>query len=268
MPLAEIHRKVGRDYRQAEDTLTGSAFGILTLLPPERALIPWFERAVRMDGAPLDLPRGVHRHDARFWPSLGQGGACQPDVLFSFSGSGSEVGIIVEVKFRSDMSGWPTSAEDDPEVRAQLGREWLTLQHLAPRLFPGSPATLDRRILLYVTAGTTFPRSTFDVVAQELASKSGSASEFLTSAYWLSWFSLADVLSALAPGAPPLQTIAIHRLLELMSARRLRGFNSISRPRRPVRVSWAYVNNRKTYAERPRARRAITWNYSSKGKKK
>lgn len=266
MPIAEIHRKVGRDYRQAEDTLTGSAFGLLTLLPAERALIPWFERAVRMDGAALELPREGHRLEARFWPSLDQGaGVCEPDVLLSVSGPALKLGVMVEVKFRSDMSGWPTSAEGDSEVRAQLGREWLTLQQLAPRLFPGSPAALDRRILLYVTAGTSFPNNTFEVVAQELASKLGSANEFLASAYWLSWFSLADVLSAPSPGAPHLEMIAIQRLLELMSARRLRALKSIVPPRR-IRVPWTYTNNRSTYPHRPFARRAIAWTYSPKGK--
>ena len=126
MPIAELHGKVPREVRTSEDTLTGSAFGLLTLLPV-RHLVAWLGHARRSDGSTLELP-AIHRVDAVFWPSLEtpEGSACEPDLLLALtSEDGTTHGLLVEVKYKSDLSGWPTPPDADPIVRGQLGRECL-----------------------------------------------------------------------------------------------------------------------------------------------
>ncbi len=88
MPLAELHGKISLEARRSEDVLTGAAFGLLTLLPPETSLVPWLRLACREDGASLDLPPIVAAQ-ATFWPSFeaADGGRCEPDVLLTLSTS-------------------------------------------------------------------------------------------------------------------------------------------------------------------------------------
>lgn len=243
MPIAELHGKVPSEVRALEDTLTSGAFGLLTVLPPA-CLARWLRQARRLDGSQLDVP-GPDRVDARFWPQCqdASGGTCEPDVLLTISDARGMSGILVEVKYRSDMSGWPSVAED-PGVRSQLGREWFALQATSTSEFPGVPTILDRRILLYVTAGATVPRETLRIVAAELEQKTGDSAPFFANTYWLSWFSLANAVrdSLGEPDVRDHEKVALSRLIDLLRARRLLAFEGLPPPRTLTQVQWSYAH--------------------------
>ncbi len=70
--------------------------------------------------------------------------------------AGETIVAVVEAKFRSGPSGWPTGPETH-EVTGQLGQEWLALAELPAWEAPGSPARIERRLLLYITADLALP---------------------------------------------------------------------------------------------------------------
>jgi hypothetical protein len=75
---------------------------------------------------------------AAFWPRFqdASDADCEPDVLLAVHADTAVLGVLVEVKYKSDMSGWP-SADEDPNVRSQLGREWFVLHEVTAAEFPG-----------------------------------------------------------------------------------------------------------------------------------
>jgi hypothetical protein len=171
-------------------------------------------------------------------------------------------GLLVEVKYRSDMSGWPTPAED-PEVRSQLGREWMLLEGLEPRMFPGQPLRIDRRALAYVTVDAVLPARTFEAVARELASKGGDPGAFRSGTYWLSWFALADVAETVLaqPALSHESRVGLSRLLELLGARRLRAFSGVTAPSRSATIPWTY--GARSYAVETPSAGSVPWTYGS-----
>ncbi len=264
MPIAELRGKLSRDVCRREDTLTGGVFDLLTVLP-SGCLCGWLAKARRADGRWLTLATEAIV-DGDFWPDLEErgGGTCQPDALVTLTSTRETLGLLVEVKYKSEMSGWPTPTED-PEVRSQLGREWMVLQALEPHRLPGQPLRLDRRVLIYVTVDAVLPHATFDVVAKELARKGtdADADAFLASAYWLSWFCLSDVVST-ALGQPALaheSRTGLSRLHDLLAARRLCAFSGLSAPTWSGTVPWAYDSRRPYAVFGPPAHR-VAWSYS------
>lgn len=260
MPIAEIHKKVPAEIRTSEDTLTGGAFGLLTLLPP-RHLEAWLRRARRRDGGLLELS-AVQRVDASFWPELDAvDGTCEPDLLLLFTHEDATTqGLLVEVKYKSDLSGWPTPPDTDPIVRAQLGREWEALSRMAAHVFPSSPTHVDQRSLLYVTAHAVCPVETLDRVADELNAKGGNGASFLEDAYWCSWFDLAPVAEQALTDldAPHIERVGLQRLLDLLRARRLCAFSAVAKPR-SIQVAWSY----RKYPIAPASMPQVSWTYHS-----
>lgn len=258
MPIAELRGKSG-----PEDTLTSSAFGLLTVLP-SWCLSEWLTHAERLDGAVLAVPESP-KIDALFWPQLDDGeGTCEPDVLLSLSDDvGHVLGVLVEVKYRSDMSGWPTPVEQDSAVRGQLGREWLALHSTPARNFPGRPLALDRRVLVYVTTGATLPNTTFEACADELEKKGGEGDGFRERAYWVSWFALSEIARHALNGGDVthVERVALARLLELLVARKLCAFSAIEPPPLVPPNPWRYTPNPSVYPTSP-SPHAVEWSYT------
>lgn len=263
VPIAELHGKVPSEICSLEDTLTSGAFGLLTVLPPSH-LHDWFAHARRLDGARLQMPPPISI-DATFWPQLEDAGGktCEPDALLTFTGiTGERVGLLVEVKYKSDMSGWPTPV-DDGQIRGQLGREWTALQ-IGAHAFPHRP---DLRVLVYVTPAAKFPRATFEVVASELRSKTGDDSQFREGAYWVSWFALADVVrEALDGPLAHVERTGLLRVHELLQARRLCAFSGMAAPAPQTAVPWSYTSTsprRTAYPADVAPILAIPWSYAT-----
>jgi hypothetical protein len=240
MPLAELHGKVPSEISLREDTLTSGAFGILTTLPASY-LAEWFGWARRADREALVVPTPV-LVDATFWPQLveSNGGICEPDALLTFEDqSGRKLGVLVEVKYKSGMSGWPTPVTD-VDVRGQLGREWLALRQNG-HVFPRQP--VDETALVYVTTDATFPGETFNSVAAELHEKQGEGDQFRAGAYWVSWFTLSNLVRGALDGQPLSHTerVGLARLHDLLAARRLCAFSGLARPTMTTPVPWRYA---------------------------
>jgi hypothetical protein len=267
MPIAELHQKVPKEVRASEDTLTSGAFGLLTVLPAERCLAPWLRRARRLDGTQLEVPEPVEYTEATFWPWIGgEGtGGCEPDALLAlFARNAPVLGLLVEVKYKSGISGWPTDPIADPEVRGQLGKEWMALASLADHHFPGQPKEVPNRALVYVTPSATFPRDAFRALAAELEEKRRQGVAFLANGYWLSWFSLAEVVGEVLgrEGIGHVERVALVRLLALLETRRLVAFAGMHPPKAGLPVSWKYASS-PTYDTAPPSPCAVAWNYST-----
>lgn len=257
VPIAELHGKSG-----PEDTLTSGALGLLTVLPPA-FLSAWLRRARRLDGAELAVPGDV-TINAAFWPQLYDGaGPCEPDALLSVAAEGQILGVLVEVKYQSDMSGWPTPVEHDDQVRAQLGREWEALRLMADHVFPGDPVEVHRRVLVYVTPAATLPHATLGVVARELKDKGRDADAFLLNSYWVSWFTLSEIVRAALEDDNVVHRdrVALVRLFDLLKARKLSAFTGIRPPIHSVAMSWRYVSRLNAYPTAPTTQ-TVSWSYS------
>jgi hypothetical protein len=246
-----------------EDTLTSGVFGLLTVLPPA-CLAAWLRHARNIDGAHLDVP-GVDRINAAFWPQLlaQGGGTCEPDALLALRSRDSTVLVLVEVKYHSDMSGWP-SPEEEPTIGSQLGREWLALLATPRNQVPGPPATPDRRVLVYISPAAVVPTDTFRVVAEELEKKTGGAGPFLANTYWLSWFTLAGLVSDWLAEASALdhERVALERVLDQLRVRRLVAFEGLPPPRKIEPVPWSYKRAVSSYAPHaPPKQPPVAWAY-------
>lgn len=238
MPLAELHGKVPGPVRRSEDALTGAAFNLLTLLPPEGGLLPWLNLAQDSDGVGVGLP-AVGRVESAFWPLWkdGSGRDCEPDVVLSIQTEDACTAVLIEVKYLSGLSGWPTPPEGG-EVRGQLGREWEALDAVSGHELPGAPATISRRVIIFVTTDTQIPKETLDLSVAEIQAKMSGAKANI---FWLSWFALADVVEARLheEGVSSWELLGLARLLALLESRRLVVFSGIDTPI-PPSVPWSY----------------------------
>jgi len=257
MPLAELHGKLPGPVRRSEDALTGAAFNLLTLLPPEGVLLPWLNLAQDSDGVGVGLP-AVGRVEAAFWPLWkdGSGRDCEPDVVLSIQTEDACTVVLIEVKYLSGLSGWPTPP-DAGEVRGQLGREWEALDAVSGHELPGARATISRRVLIFVTTDTQVPKETLDLSVAEIQAKMSGARANI---FWLSWFALADVVEARMheAGVPSWERLGLARLLALLESRRLVVFSGIDAPT-PPSVPWSYQSSYFGAVEPV----LIPWSYSS-----
>ena len=255
MMLAELGGKVSTAVRQSEDILTSYAFGVIEVLDPAVLLLPWLHRARRLDGSALDLVSAVSAAQI-CWPTLELGGAgVEPDVLLTLTGSdGATTVVLVEAKFRSGPSGWPTGP-DIEEVTGQLGRQWLALSALAPHLAPGGPPAIHRRIMVYLTADLRRPVDVLASMVDEVRKAGNDPEEFRRSLYWLSWRDLALVI-----GDSPARGVLVGRLKALLAGRSLSVFAGC---RAPVCLAphWTYARPR--YALGPPSAVNIAWQYGA-----
>ena len=161
MPVAELAGHAPKGTPRSEDALTGAAFGLLTLLEPEVALVPRLREGRRVDGTRLAVGPVV-RCDALFWPRLGTRGVdeAEPDVVLTLVQRGGDVTVLlIEAKYQSGPSGWPGPPADE-HLRGQLGREWAALLAAPPGRLPGKPLGARQRNLMYVTAEAHLPATT------------------------------------------------------------------------------------------------------------
>lgn len=257
MPLAELHGKLPGPVRRSEDALTGAVFNLLTLLPPEGCVLPWLNLARNLDGAGVGLPE-AGAVDAAFWPVWkdGSGRDCEPDVVLSVGHEGACTAVLVEVKYLSGLSGWPTPP-DAGEVRGQLGREWEALGAVSPHELPGAPGVVSGREIIFVTTDTQLPRETLDASVDEIGGKVPEARAHI---FWLSWFDLAGVVDARLkePSIPGWERLGLERLLGLLEIRRLVVFSGIDVPTPPA-VPWSYQS---AYFG-PMGPVGVSWSYTS-----
>ena len=252
MMVAELHGKVASRVRDSEDVLTSYAFGVLESFEPAHYLLPWLAKAQRPDGQRLSL-HGL-RTTFAFWPSLELSeSTVEPDLLISLHDEGAATTLIlIEAKFRSGPSGWPTGP-DVAEVTGQLGRQWLALGALPLHLVPGEPDSVQRRVLVYLTADLARPDSVLTAMAEEVRKAGGDSARFSENLYWLGWRELAPVLRS--PPDPPL---FIRRLADLLVARELSPFSGCAPPAH-LGVDWRYLPPEYDLAS-PQVGRA-QWNY-------
>jgi len=270
MPLAEIHGMAPKAVRESEDFLTSGAFGLMTLLNPEHCLAPWLRYACRNDKTALAIPGPVEMIEAAFWQTLDHDPtvACTPDLLLAYRTSdGDWQGLLVEVKYRSGPSGWPVPPEDSPKLCGQLGRQWAALLSLPDHRFPGRPKHVSSLRMVYVTADTSYPGGIIEKFAAEINEKGGDRRAFLQGCYWLSWFSLSEVVrrTLSSPDLPRLEQLGLRRLYDLLDVRRLTAFSGISRPLELTPLSWAYMMPYVGYPSRPLLVPPINWTYRSGG---
>ncbi len=257
MMLAELHGKVPASVSESEDVLTSYVFGTLEALPSERLLVPWLRRAIRLDGSPLALPREVQAC-FQLWPTVtaqALGRQVEPDAIITLQESpiGATV-ALVEAKFRSGPSGWPTGPET-PKVTGQLGQEWLALGELSSREMPKSPAHIGRRILLYITADLVLPSEVIAEMSLEVAKAGGDPELFRQDVYWLSWRDLSVVIEQQG-----LNDITVCRLREILDRRRLSVFAGCPAPADSLALGWNYMGHH-AYAFSCPEHKLLPWIY-------
>jgi hypothetical protein len=122
---------------------------------------------------------------------------------------------------------------------------------------PGAPATVSRRVIIFVTTDTQTPKETLDLSVAEIQAKVSGATANI---YWLSWFALSRVVEARMheAGVPSWERLGLARLLALLESRRLVVFSGIDTPT-PPSVPWSY-QSRYSGAVEPVL---IPWSYSS-----
>lgn len=244
MMLAELHGKVPDGVSSSEDVLTSHVFGVLEALDPEDLLLPWLRKATRLDGSPLTIPP-CDSAFFWFWPSLESEASTlrvEPDVFITLKGPpGVATLILVEAKFRSVPSGWPTGPEYK-DVTGQLGQEWIVLSELPPSAAPRSPKSVGRRILLYVTADLGRPAEVMRQMADELDKAGVDPTCLRENLYWLGWRDLSLIIDRRAG-----ENTLIQRLRELLEHRHLSVFGGCQPPPGTSAIPWAY-RGRKAYS--------------------
>ncbi len=110
--LARKQREPDEDRVTQEDEVTSTVLGTLEFLPESSVAVFW-TYLVTFHAPSFDLPVGdATGVSMRFWPSRGR---LQPDLLVELSWGQETRLLLVEIKWRSDLSG-----ED------QLHKQWLS----------------------------------------------------------------------------------------------------------------------------------------------
>lgn len=258
--LAELHRKVPESVFGSEDVLTSYVFGVLETLHPEDLLLPWLRKATRLDGSSLAIPP-CSLALFRFWPTLRSRAITrdvEPDVIITLrDNSGVVTLILVEAKFRSGPSGWPTGPECS-EVTGQLGREWIALSELPSWESPGNPVKVRRRILLYATADSGRPAAVMQQMVDDFAKTGIDATSFRENLYWLSWRELSLVIDK-----GHCDRTFVLRLQELLEHRHLRVFGGCQCPVETSSGPWLYRSSETYSLDAPRIE-TLSWSYEQR----
>lgn len=208
--MAQLKGKLIREEEGMEDLITSNVFGSFKYVSPRRGLLPFLARATGDGGTkPLeDLPP-VKACSYVFWPRYGTADdvACEPDVLISImQHNGTELHIMVEAKYRSPKSSFPSDGEQPTD---QLAREWCVLEKIAG----GS----DNAFLLFVTADYVRPWGQIRESQDELILKRGGRGNIL----WVSWRELPTILQ----GSKHPMLRDLHSLLAKYGLDFFRGFH-------------------------------------------
>jgi hypothetical protein len=177
MLMAFLKGKISLQQTNMEDMLTSNVFGIMKYLPPFELLLPFLAYAVDSEERPLlnglDETSEV---EYDFWPKLNEAGCngCEPDVILRITETnGRKIILLIEAKY---LSGKSSEADESAIPNDQLAREWDNLQLIA--------AGEGREpILLYLTAGLSFPSEDISASQKELETKRETQGIMC----WLSW---------------------------------------------------------------------------------
>jgi hypothetical protein len=231
---ALIHGKVSSQIRRHEDILTSNVFGLLSYLDWHEGLGPWLSLACRIDNE--TIPPIQPAINFEFWPSLrlSENSICEPDVLIKCKDGRI---IILECKLFSGPSGEPTP-EEDSEVRGQLGKQWKALRREG---WLSSGKTEDPTLngsILYVTADWVMPKASMKRMIEEINIKENDKG-LEKALYWISWRSLAGVLSLLQDRTDGPRGRIQNSLACLMKNMDLADFSGFLKPS-AIQLSWVY----------------------------
>lgn len=243
MLIAEIHGKTGE-----EDELTGGAFGLMTILPSELLLVPWLRAARNLRGDTIALPDSLEDLEVEFWPNVPtKASRCEPDVVLTYKTGDDINALLVEVKYRSGPSGFPSpvstmSKNDVAEVTGQLSKQWIAFGDFAEQMLPGAPERVRSRQMLFITADTRLPREILVGMLNEVCAHTANGSAFEAGCFWLDWSTLHGVAVRALQGARLLhrERRAIELLISFLRVRSLTSFNGLAPLKTRSHVAWSY----------------------------
>jgi mRNA-degrading endonuclease RelE of RelBE toxin-antitoxin system len=234
MIMAELSSKVP-EVVGMEDVLTSDVFGLIKYIDPGLMLKDILNASVRFSDKGNFIAGRITEASYYFWPKLsftwsGQRKVREPDIVIILKGEdGTETAVIVEVKYRSGKSYIFEQQEQDEEgcVRDQLAEEMMAVyskdlsceKSLAERL-----KNCNQKYLIFVTGHTIFPEADKDETAKSI--EDSKITEFgIDSMYWVSWYTIYDLIQKKAFLSPILYDLAA--LLELKGFTPFNGFDGI-----------------------------------------
>jgi hypothetical protein len=249
---ALLHGKLSRDIENMEDVLTSCVFGALRLSEPEQLLLPWLRLA--MDGKgyrPLAKLPDDCKVEYKFWPMWREPGCipCEPDVVLRVTSPTGNWLILVEAKLRYGKSS-PARPDSEPGTAPhdQLAREWHNLLVKA-RGEAGGPW---HPVLVYLTAGTGYPRACIEASLADYRHCRGEKEPFVYG--WLSW----RHLYPLAQGREELALCDLHRLLTRLGLFFYQGVPEVA----PMTDGWRFRRSARRFVwGAPTKSPSIEWSY-------
>jgi hypothetical protein len=192
MLTALLKGKLSSEQENMEDILTSSVFGAFQYAEASEALIRFLRKSELVYGddpiADNAWDLEVHFEDYEFWPMWsGLEGVdnCEPDLKIRIHNpDGKDVLAVIEAKFRSGKSSYPTKVGN---ISDQLAKQWVHLNKKAQEksCIPW---------LIYLTADTATPMDSIQESKDELCEKLGFSDEVhQLRISWLSWRVLADL---------------------------------------------------------------------------
>jgi len=191
--IADIHGKISRSgsslSERLEDKLTGDIFGTIRYLPAEKLLLPFLRKAYWLDPDTHErqsLELGFNTEpDIIFWPHNYPD--IEPDIMIKGTESDQKIKILIEVKYKSGLSG-----DDNPSesVTANESNNQLIKQALAL----ADDFEFNRKLLIFLTEDGAYPKELLDRVSRIIESESKLHNVKL---YWLSWHDIKSVVTNL-----------------------------------------------------------------------
>jgi hypothetical protein len=189
--IADIYGKISRSSsnlsERLEDKLTGDIFGVIRYLPSEQLLLPFLRKAYWLNPdtrgrQSLELEFSTEP-EIIFWPHHYPG--IEPDVEIKGTEFDQKIKILIEVKYKSGLSGDdnPTESVSANESNNQLIKQARAL---------ASDVEFNRKILIFLTEDGSYPKEILDRVSRILKSESKLNDIQL---YWLSWHDITSVIT-------------------------------------------------------------------------
>ncbi len=226
MLMAFLNGKLSLRQTNMEDMLTSNVFGLMRYLPPSKLLLPFLALAVDSDGrhllSGLDETSEVS-YD--FWPTYKEArcNSCEPDVVLKIDEpNGRRIILLIEAKY---LSGKSSEADENTRPNDQLAREWDNLQPIAVR-------EGHEPILLYLTAGLSFPSEDISASQKELI-KAQKSSGIMC---WLSWRHLYAITK-------DSEHARLKDLSCLMDKMQLTFFSGFSQVQNVPPINWQFKKN-------------------------
>lgn len=197
--IADIYGKISQSgsnlNERLEDKLTGDIFGTIRYLPAEKLLLPFLRKAYWLDPdthqrQPLKL-QFDSEPELIFWPRKYPG--IEPDLEIIGTESSNKVKILIEVKYKSGLSG-----DDDPSESIIASKSNNQLIKQARAL--ANALDSKRKLLIFLTEDGAYPQQLLDRITNILNSESRLSNIRL---YWLSWHDITSVVASLLYSGMP-----------------------------------------------------------------